>query len=175
MKQLIVFSGPPASGKSLIGGMLARRLGIAHFEMDRIRVALMPDSAHTRQDRIVAYRAMHAAAIAVLDSGSSVIVNAGYSHTGERKEIRRIASGHDAQLVLIECAVPVEIAVERCRDRAATHPGLDLTGERVRELVDGFPYTHAGLLLDSTLPADRLLDLVEDYLESGANLPSRYR
>lgn len=175
MKQLIVFSGPPASGKSLIGEMLARRLGIAHFEMDRIRVALMPDSTHTRQDRIVAYRAMHAAAIAVLDSGSSVIVNAGYSHTGEREEIRRIAAEHDAQLVLIECAVPVEIAVERCRTRAGTHPGLDLTDERVCELVNGFPYTRTGLLLDSTLSADRLLDLVEDYLESGANLPSRYR
>ena len=161
---IIVISGPPCSGKSALGGLLAARRGITHLEMDAIRVRLMPNSAHTREDREIAYRAMHLAAEVLLRHGLDVIVNASYSHPEDRREVRQIASATCSPLCFVECTVPREIALERNRQRRAHHPGLDLTDERVTELVRNFPFSGEGLTVDSTEPVESNLRQLEDYM-----------
>ncbi len=172
---IAVFSGPPCSGKSLIGGVAAAIRGLTHLEMDAIRVRLMPGSAHTREDRIVAYRAMHLAAELLARRGESVIVNAGYSHASDRREIEEIALRTRTPLLLVEFTVTPETAVARSRARRAAHPGADLTDERVADLVAHFPYFGGGLVVDGEAPPETNLRRVLDYLSSPRGLaPGRW-
>ncbi len=161
--RLIVFSGPPCSGKSTVGRLLAARHSLEHFEMDWFRVRLLPDSLHTRADRAVAYRAMHVCAELLLKRGETVIVNAGYSHDPERAEARSIAAALGAARYWVEFTVPAEVAVARNEARRSSHPGLDLTPEHVRELVDSFPYTRQGLTIDSLLSEAGCAAAIERY------------
>jgi predicted kinase len=172
---IIVISGPPSSGKSTLGGLLAAGRNITHLEMDAFRVRLLPEAAHTREDRQIAYRAMHYTAELLVERGHSVIVNASYSHSENRREIEEIASRREVALFLVECKVSPEIAVERSRERRGSHPGLDLTDERVIDLVTGFPFFGEGLTLDSTTEIADCLRRIEEYLAAGIPLsPGRW-
>lgn len=162
--RLVVFSGPPCSGKSLLGGRLAEQYGVEHLEMDAFRQRLLPGAAHTREDRRVAYRGMAYAAELLLKHGVTVIVNAVYARDEEREEIAQAAARAGAPLCWVEFTVPVELALERSRARRHLHPGVDLTDERVAELVRSHPYTGAGLTVDSRKPPEDCLALIAGYL-----------
>jgi len=140
------------------------------LEMDYFRQRLLPDAAHTRQDRMVAYRAMHLAAELLLARSIGVILNAGYSHACDRREVEQIAERTSTPLYLVEFQISPEAAIERSRRRRAQHPGLDLTDERVRTLVLEFPYFRGGLLVDGQAPADETLARIQNYLCSGTPL-----
>jgi uncharacterized protein len=165
-----VFSGPPCSGKSLIGELVASTRGVTHLEMDAIRVRLLPDAAHTREDRMVAYRAMHLAAELLASRGESVIVNASYRHACDRREIEAIALRTRTPLYLVEFTVTPEVAVARSRARRSAHPGSDLTDERVTDLVVHFPFFRGGLIVDSEEPAEAILARVLHHLSSPQGL-----
>ena len=167
---IIVIAGPPCSGKSAVGELLAERCGIPHLEMDAVRIRILPDAAHTREDRAVAYRAMHLTAELLAASGAAVIVNACYGHEEDRSDLESAAERAQALLYLIECTVPPDTAVERSRQRWGKHPGVDLTPERVTELVTSYTFSGAGVTVDSTLPLETALARIEDYLALGSPL-----
>mgnify|MGYP000324319375 CR=1 FL=1 len=161
---LVVFAGPPGAGKSAIAGILAERHAFTHLEMDAIRLRLLPGSSSTRPNRLVAYRAMHWAAELLAARGAAVIADASYGRAEDRAAARRAALEAGARFALVEFTVPLETALERCRARRETHPGDDLTPERVRELVTGFAYTREGLLVDGTEPPEALAGLLASRL-----------
>ncbi|MCC7173632.1 MAG: ATP-binding protein [Bryobacterales bacterium] len=167
---IVVFSGPPCSGKSHLGELLAAARDFAHLEMDAVRLRILPDAAHTREDRSIAYRAMHYAAELLAAQDRPVIVNAGYSHAEDRREIEQVAFRVRTPLHLVEFAVSPETAVERSRLRRIEHAGLDLTDARVAELVRGFPYFRGGLVIDSECPAESSLRRILDHLARGKPL-----
>jgi predicted kinase len=143
---LIVFAGPPCSGKSTLAAELARRLGTPHLSMDATRQRILPGAAHTRADREVAYRAMHFAAELLLAAGASAILDAPYGHREDREEVARIGGG---QLKRIECRVTPETAVRRFRERGPDAIRLDLTEELVAQMVRDYVYIGDGLTLDT--------------------------
>lgn len=163
--RLVVFSGPACSGKTVLGAELARRLGAPHLQMDTTRARLMPDSQHTRHDRAIAYRAMHLAAELLLGSGVSVILDAQYAHPEDRGEVDTVAARTGSPIYLIECKVAPEIAVRRFRERAADHPGLDLTPDLVAGMARTFPYRGTGLLIDTgELPPEECSRRIDAYV-----------
>jgi predicted kinase len=166
VKRLVVISGPPCSGKSTLGEVLSRTESIPHFEMDQIRVRLMPEGPHTRATRRIAYRAMHMLAEALLRQDQSVIVNACYGHREDREEIEAIARATGARLYLIECHVTAETAIARAADRSGRHPGTDLTPVRIRDLVENFPFSGTGLTVDSETDAGLCSCEVKRYVNS---------
>jgi len=153
---LIVFAGPPCSGKSTLAAELARRLNLPYLSMDAVRQRILPHAAHTRADREVAYRAMHLAAESLLGADVSAILDAPYGRAEDRVELARIA--RRTELKLIECRVSPETAVRRFRERGPDPVRLDLTPELVERMVREYAFTRAGLTLDTgTLsPADCL-------------------
>jgi predicted kinase len=162
---ILVFSGPPCSGKSEIANRLEASRGWLHLEMDAIRERLLPDSSHCRTDRKIAYRAMHLVAETMAARGHAVIVNAGYSHSEDRQAVAQAAARAGVPLVLIELTVTPETAIARSKRRRASHPGLDLSDNRVAELVKTFPLTRCGLVVDGELPIATMLSQVETYLQ----------
>ena len=160
MKRVVVFAGPPCSGKSTYGEHFAAALAAPHFEMDAIRARILPHAAHTRADREVAYRVMHMMAEAALALGHGCIVNASYSHQADREALGRIG----APVFLIECHVTADAAVERSAGRRGSHPGHDLTEARVRELVAAYPFSGLGLAVDSSEPLPACVSAIAAYL-----------
>jgi predicted kinase len=131
--------------------------------MDATRRRILPGAAHTRADRQVAYRAMHLAAELLLGAGANAILDAPYGHQEDREELARIAAGADVRL--IECRVSPEAAVRRFRERGPDAVRLDLTEELVGRMVREFPYTRAGLVVDTEVQSQReCLERIESYL-----------
>ncbi len=169
---LILFAGPPCAGKSTLAAAVAARRSIPHLQMDATRVRILPDAAHTRADRRVAYRAMHFAAELLLRSGVWVILDAPYGHAEDRAEVRAVCGATGAPLLLIECRVSPETAVKRLRERGPDTIRLDLTPERTEEMVCGYRYTGAGLLVDTeALKPGECLARIEEYLNAGLATP----
>ena len=164
--RLIVFAGPPCAGKSTVAAEVAARRGLPHLQMDGTRRRILPDAAHTRADREVAYRAMHFAAELLLTAGTGVILDAPYGHPEDRCEVAAIAARTGAAALLVECAVPPAIAVARFAARGPDPVRLDLTAERVDAMVREFRYSRLGLLLDTaTLDPIACARRVEEWLE----------
>lgn len=163
---LIVFTGPPCSGKSTLAAEVARLRGLPHLSMDSTRQRLLPDAAHTRADRQVAYRGMHFAAELLLAAGAGAVLDAPYDQPEDRAELARIAG---TECKLIECHVAPDIAAARLRERGLHDPARpDLTEERVRRLARDYPYSSAGLALDTAaLAPEACLARIADYLREG--------
>jgi adenylate kinase family enzyme len=135
----IAFTGPPCSGKSTLAAEVARRLGVPHLSMDATRERLLPDAAHTRADRVVAYRAMEWAA----EMLPGVVLDAPYGHDEDFAGLLRLKA------VIIECHVSPETAVERFGRRGPDPVRLDLTEDEVRRQVREYRYRGGALILDT--------------------------
>lgn len=160
MKKLVVFAGPPCTGKSTVG----RALGWAHLEMDAARMALLPEAAHTRADRQVAYRAVLWSAGYLLRYTDIVICNGGFGHAGDREGCLAVAREAGASVYVAEFTAPLAVLLERNRARRDSHPGLDLTDERVTEIATTYPWWGAGIVVDSTRPVDECVEAVRAFV-----------
>jgi predicted kinase len=160
---LIVFTGPPCSGKSTLAAEVARRSNLPHLSMDATRQRLLPLATHTSADRDVAYRGMHFAAELLLNAGSGAVLDATYNRGEYFAELLQICG---TRCKIIECRVSPETAVARLHARGWPDPTRpDLTDERVALLVNRHPYREVGLILDTeTLSPAECLSRIEEYL-----------
>lgn len=163
-RKLILFSGPPCSGKTTLAEFLEAETNFAHLQMDEIRHLLIPDSDHRQEHREIAYRAMHFASALLLSHGHSVIVDATYTHHQHREEVAKVAKRAEAALFIIQCSVSSEVAAMRFRERKNQHPAVDLTEQRVIRLAEAFPYSSEGLTLDTTREIQFCLEQVKKYI-----------
>ena len=147
----------------------------------------LPLWTHSKADREFAYRRMHALAAQSFDRGTlTVILDATYGPEVHRKAAHELALRSEAKLYVIECRVDPDEAVFRYRKRNGVHAGLDMNEARARRLAATYPFTGAGLLLDTSTPHstltsitakaqqsfDNSLKLVLRYLESGVAVGS---
>jgi len=164
--RLIVVAGPPCSGKSTLAAELARRRALPHLSMDATRQRILPDAAHTRADRQVAYRAMHFAAELLMRANAGAVLDAPYGHPEDRAELAAIVAATGAELRLIECRVSPEAAVRRLLERGPDAGRPDLTPETVAQMVHDYRYTDAGLVLDTeTLTPAECVERAEAWLD----------
>jgi len=145
---LVVVCGPPCAGKSAIAGRLATRLGVAHLEMDAIRIRLIHDSKHEEAHRDIAYRAMHDSAELLLKAQKVVVIDATYTRALQRRELKNLADRLGANVYLIQCSTGPETAVARLQARPpGTHAAADLTPESIRTAASSYSYADGALLL----------------------------
>jgi len=170
VKRIIVFSGPPCSGKSTLASKLSSTRSIPHLELDAIRARILPNSRNTREDHMTAHRTMHLVAEVFLDLGMNVIVNAAYGSVEERRDVEELAARLSAPLYLVECRVTPHAAILRNARKRDESPSHALTDERVLDLVNTFPYYGRGLVVDSTDPFADCMEEINDYLKASKPL-----
>lgn len=164
---VVVFAGPPCSGKSTLAPILAERRDITYLQMDSTRQRLMPESTQSKKDRQIAYRAIHLAAECLLKKHHTVVLDATYGPQEHREELASIAFQTSADIFLIECKVAPADARARLGERKKGHAAVDLTPESVEALAAGYPYSGLGLTLGTSENMPTCLKDIEAYLNAG--------
>ncbi len=118
--------------------------------MDDVRIRILPGSSHSKEDRNIAYRAMHAEAANAFNADlNDVVLDATYAPEVHRRAVVELAKNVNAEIYLIECRVSADEAVKRWRERDSSHAGVDMNEERVRMLAATFNYYGGGLTLNT--------------------------
>ncbi|HKX33224.1 MAG TPA: AAA family ATPase [Blastocatellia bacterium] len=154
MSRIIVFCGPPLSGKSTLAALYGAETGVPVMEMDLIRQRLMPDSQQSKQDRDIAYGCMHFTAEQLLRHGiPEVALVATYTRRDIRRALIETVAQCETQLYVLQFRVSVEAAAKRFAARATGHAAVDLTAQSVRAQAADYPYDDAAPILDTTGPS----------------------
>jgi predicted kinase len=124
--KLIVLSGLPGSGKSVLAEGLSRSLSVPVFSIDPIEAAMWRGGLAKAQTGIAAYDVAIALADEHLRLGHSVIADAVNPVEAPRAAWRNLAAKYRAELRIIECV---------CADEAEHRRRIEA---RVRK-IDGMP------------------------------------
>ncbi|WP_129667763.1 AAA family ATPase [Phytoactinopolyspora endophytica] len=149
---VLVLSGPPCSGKSDVGRVLApdwSRTSRHYIAVDSIFSLLLPGSERSMPDRMLAYDAAHTLARMLFDRGRTPILECTYSRRRQRASlVQALADIPGAPLWVVEFSVPPDEAVDRYR-HSPSHQATDLTEQLVRERALTFPYSEQALQVAS--------------------------
>ncbi|MET8093009.1 AAA family ATPase [Micromonospora sp. NPDC005220] len=149
---IVLLSGPPCSGKTTAGAVLAAEQyssghGRIHLEVDTLFDLLFPGSDRNRDDRLRAYDGTHLLARMFVDHEETVVLECTYARRDQRASLLKALAGSSASLRVVEFFVTPEEAVSRFRER---HQATDLDEALVRERADAFPYFDEALRLESS-------------------------
>ncbi|WP_433132717.1 AAA family ATPase [Micromonospora sp. CA-240977] len=149
---IVVLSGPPCSGKTAAGKVLAEKRtssgqGRIHLEVDTLFELLFPGSDRNRDDRMRAYDAAHLLARMFVDRGEIVFLECTYARRDQRTSLLETFARFPAPLWVVEFFVAPDEAVNRFRER---RQATDLDDALVRERATKFPYFDEALRVESS-------------------------
>ena len=136
---LVLVGGLPATGKSMLAGALADRLGWTVLSSDRVRkelAGLAPQtSARARYGTGIytpewterTYAELRARAARLLSMGESVILDATWSAEPQRTAAAALADQASADVIALRCAAPQTVAADRIRARSGGTSDADET------------------------------------------------
>lgn len=166
---LIVISGLPATGKTTLAQLLARRVGAAHLSVDTVEEALLGAGLKPSwTTAVAAYEAVRAAAEQNLALGFTVVVDAVNDSDAARRTWREAAmnTGRDLRFVLLHPPEPAEHRRRlRARARGLRHvrePTWPEVIERAR-LYEEWP--DEPIELSASEPAERLVERLAQSLD----------
>ena len=169
---LIIFSGLPCTGKSMLAEALGQDLGIPVFAKDwleatLLRSALQPIS-EARSLGYAGYELLTILAERQLMLGQSVILDSVAASQTIRRTWRQLADKYEAQYRVIECVCSDEtLHRSRLQGRKRAIPGwheLEWSEvERVKRYY--FPWEEDRLVLDMANPFDKNLCKAKAYCE----------
>jgi predicted kinase len=127
----VLVGGLPGTGKSVLAGAIADRLGSVVLSSDRIRKELAgfapeQSAAAPFQSGIYergwterTYSEVLSRASRLLALGESVVLDASWTSAEQRSAAAAVADKCCADLVQLRCAVPAKLAAQRLRARTA--------------------------------------------------------
>ena len=150
---LIVLSGLPGSGKSVLAESLSRELSVPIFSIDAIEAAMWRAGLAKTETGVAAYEVAQALADEHLRLRHSVIVDAVNPAEAPRAAWRNLAAKHRVSLKIIECVCSDETMLRqriesRVHSTAATH---ELTWARLQQRRAEYEaWTDPRLVLDTS-------------------------
>lgn len=165
---LYIFSGLPASGKTTLAEMLARRLAAAYLRIDTVEQGLRDLCALDVQGE--GYRLAYRVAADNLRLGVSVVADSCNPIELTRREWEQVAGEAGAAYVNIEvvCSDPSEHR-HRVETRGSPVPGLRLPTWRDVETREYSPWSAGRIVIDTAgRTEERCLDELLSRLEQRA-------
>jgi uncharacterized protein len=177
---LILVGGPPGTGKTVLSGQIASRLGCVALGSDTIRKELAGIAPRQRaaapyntglyspawtQDT---YQELLSRASSLLARGESVILDASWTSATHRASAEKLALAVSADLVQLRCAVPADLAARRLQARTSdTSDAGPSVAERLRKEAeswpDATPIDTSGSDGGQVTPLQRALDAIRPY------------
>jgi aminoglycoside phosphotransferase family enzyme/predicted kinase len=143
-----VFCGLPASGKSVLALALAEILSVPSFQSDRVRkeslsvsdqhVVPFGHGLYRPGMRHQVYLRLLSLAQEAVKKGSSVILDATFSHRKWRDAVRLLAADLDTNIIFVQCICREETIRQRLKDREKTSGLSDARLEHFSQMVDDF-------------------------------------
>ena len=149
--RVVLVGGGPATGKTTLAGSLAEQLGSVLLSSDEIRKDLAGVSRTSHYDAnpdagIYApeftertYAELVRQADLVLRNGDSVVLDASWSKNAHRVLARKLADDFGAELIPLECQLPISIAKERIVRRFADPTSVS---DATPEIIDHLQRIH---------------------------------
>jgi predicted kinase len=173
----VLVTGPSGSGKSVLSGALASRLGAALLSTDVVRRELfgrrsgardeLGQGRYTPENREQVYAEMLRRAEALLSAGRPVVIDGTYITKDRRAPMLEVIRSAGVPLLVIECAAPDEVVQGRQEQRASeawnTSEGRYEIYERQKSEVEPANEVSAGerLAMDTTRAIGEQLEVVE--------------
>jgi aminoglycoside phosphotransferase family enzyme/predicted kinase len=125
---LTLVSGPSGSGKSVLAGVLAARLGAVLLSTDMLRKELFEASTEAQQEgldegryseesRARVYEEIAQQSEAFLRDGRPVVIDGTYIERRQRAPVLDVADRARAEILVVECSAPDEVIRERQKQR----------------------------------------------------------
>jgi predicted kinase len=178
MTTWVLFAGLPGTGKSTLARAIAKRLGAAVLDKDRVRGALFPGALtdYTAQQDELCMRAMLEAAayLTELERAEYIFFDGRtFSRQAQIEDVLLAAARAGAcwRVVHVKCADAV--AEERLARRDPGHPAQNRDAALHRRIKHQFePIAQAKLEVDTTSGTDALLTVVEEYITAKGGGPA---
>ena len=169
---LILLSGLPGSGKTVLAEGLSRALSISIFATDTLEAAMWRAGLEKAETSAAAYEVARALADEHLRLRHSVIVDAVNPAEAPRAAWRNLTAKHRASLKIIECVCSDEtIQRQRIESRVGSIAGTQLTWPRfLQRRAEYEAWTDPRLVLDTsrTSPAQLLAQALNYARYAGA-------
>lgn len=138
---LVIVSGPPGSGKTTLGHMIARRFGLPFISKDGIKEPLgealgVGDLAWSRKLGVASFTVLYAVCETLLEAGVSHVIEGNFRPEFSSDRFRGIISRYGCEPFEILCGADPGVLLERYRlreERGERHP-VHIGGIRIEEL-----------------------------------------
>jgi uncharacterized protein len=120
---IVLVTGPSGSGKSVLAGVLAARLGSVILSTDMLRRELFEPSEGRREEidrgryaqegRDRVYREIEREAEAFLSHQRPVVIDGTYIERQQREPVLALAEQAGARVLLVECTAPEDVVRQR--------------------------------------------------------------
>jgi aminoglycoside phosphotransferase family enzyme len=183
---LFITSGLVGGGKSTLVQALAKRLGLVVLSSDvtRKRLASIPETEHHFEDFDTGiyspnfsrktYDTMFTEARSILAEGGSVILDASFIKSGDRKGAKELAEEMKARFFVLECNLDENLTRQYLARRLEQESVSDGRWEiyqrqkkRFEPVVEVPPRYH--VIIDTSQSGDRIIRQVLDRIKQGAD------
>jgi len=160
---LVMLVGPPASGKSYLGRLVAERLGAELIQTDTVRKAMFRQPSYSGRESAAVYAECQRRIGRSLGAGRTVVFDATNLAERRRQVVYRIADEAGARLVVVLTYAPPAIVRQRLDGRLAGVDPLDQSDadwQIYRRLGRADPIGRPHIVANTTVGLDQIVEVI---------------